>query len=142
MQSMMVLYLQQHSYPAQVGTHFGLLENCLKCLPEQGKPEASLQPPCRHPGIMLVPQSLLPLSDSIPPTPGSLHYFNENGILKIAALRLELPGAPTPTEFTSKLSPCRDKLSPTEMMPGLQCAQGHLLKVSDRVPKKKKKPRS
>lgn len=46
--------------------------------------------------------------------------------MKTAALKLDLLEAPTPTEFTGKLFPCRDKLSPMGMMPGLLCAQGHL----------------
>lgn len=121
----MVLYLWQHSYPAQVGIHFGLFESCLKCLPGQRKQEArilhSLQTLWT---VMMAPFFLLPLPDSSSSSPGSLHCFNKNMILKIAALRLDLPGAPAPTELADKLFPCRGKVSPAEMMPGqLQCPE-------------------
>lgn len=122
---MMVLYLWQHSYPAQAGIHFGLFENCLKCLPGERKQEARILHPSQTLWtVMMAPFFLLPLPDSSSSSPGSLHCFNKNMILKIAALRLDLPGAPTPTELADKLFPCRGKLSPAEMMPGqLQCPE-------------------
>lgn len=65
---------------------------------------------------------LAPFLTDLFPSPGSLHYFNKNMILKIAALRLDLPGAPTPTELAGKLFPCRGKFAPVETLSGLlQC---------------------
>lgn len=59
----------------------------------------------------MAPFFLLPLPDSSFPFSGNLHCFNKNMILKIAALRLDLPGAPTPTELARKLSPAGESLS-------------------------------
>lgn len=125
MQSMMVLYLWQHSYPAQVGIHFGLFENCLKCLPGQKQQEARVFNPLQTFWLARMASFFpLPLPDCSSCSPGSLYCFNKNMILKIAALRLDLPGAPTPTELADKLFPCRGKLSPAEMMPGwFQCPE-------------------
>lgn len=40
------------------------------------------------------------------PLQGSLHCLNENRIWKTGAIRLDVPGAPTPTGLTGKLCPC------------------------------------
>lgn len=67
----------------------------------------------------MAPFSLLPLPGGSLPSPGRLHCLPKNLVFEIGALQLALPGAPTPTELTSKLSPangCQDRPQ----------AQGHL----------------
>ena len=106
MQSVMVLYLWQHSYSAQVAHTLGCLKIALSVCLGRGSDRPESWTPCRHSEEWWWPlSSSYPFLTALSPLWTVCIVLIKNMLWKIAALRLARPGAPTHTELAGKLFP-------------------------------------